>query len=80
MLMSTEHHSNRWDTIPRHNDLVLYQNDRPRLHKKGYKVSNSISYEDEDESSNVNDMFYDIFKSMPIYTVNLTRTYGPVKF
>ena len=40
MLMTTEYHSNHCDIITRHlNDLELYKNDRPSLHKKGFKLS-----------------------------------------
>ena len=56
--MSTEYHSNHWDIIPRCiNDLDLYKNDRPALHKKGFKLVAKVEYEDddisEDERNNV---------------------------
>ena len=54
MLMSTEHHENHWDIVPRTlSDLILHKNDRPSLHKKGFFTSNQIEHENEHINDNL---------------------------
>ena len=72
MLMSTEYHNNHWDIIPRHmTDLELYKKDRMSLHKKGFKLAQSIYDKDEnsDERELTNDTYYDLFQNLPVQMV-----------
>ena len=72
MLMSTEYHENHWDIIPRTlSDLVLYKNDRPSLHKKGFATNTQIEYEDDNNNdvTERNDCYYELFNSMPVEMV-----------
>ena len=60
MLMSTEYHTNHWDIIHRHlQDLKLYKYDRSNLHKKGFKLSSVIQYEDEDDD--ISNLYFELF-------------------
>ena len=68
MFMSTEYHTNHWDIIPRHfKDLKLYKNDQSELHKRGFKISNVISYEDEEDD--ISNQYYELFQKMPVNMV-----------
>ena len=72
MLISTEHHANQWDIIPRTlSDLVLHKNDRPSLHKKGFDTNTQIEYENEyiNDVFERNKIYYDFFKSMQVEMV-----------
>ena len=67
MIVSTEYHTNHWNIIPRDlNDLRLYKDDCSVLHKKGFKVSAKITYEDDgNDNDNVrNYIYYDLFKNI----------------
>ena len=75
MMMYTKYHINNWDIISRHpTDLDLYQNNWSELNANGFKLSNSLDYEDDSNAiEDNNDAIYELFKIMPIRMITIQQ-------
>ena len=73
-LMSTEYHSNHWDIIPKNDyDLELYETNRYKLHKTGFKVCEKRLTGQNCFSTSLFDDYYGLFCSCAIEMVTTSQ-------